>query len=77
MRQGETASNVFFTILAARLYKTFTKIPNGRVILLGLADDCNILGPPEALDEVVKQLPTLAMPEACLTSQAAKNRIYV
>jgi len=77
LRQGETAANVFFNILAARLYRAFTKILNGRGILLGLADDCNILAPPEVLDEVVRQLPALAMSEAGLTSQATKNRIYV
>ena len=74
LRQGETAANVFFNILAARIYIAFTKILNGRGILLGLVDDCNILGPPEVLEEVVQQLPALAMLEAGLTSQGAKQK---
>ena len=36
-------------------------------------DDCNILGTPEVLNEVVQQLPALVMSEACPTSQAPKK----
>jgi hypothetical protein len=68
LRQGETIANVFFYILAARLYIAFTKILDGRGILMGLADDCNILAPPEVLREVVHQLHALAMSEASLTT---------
>ena len=63
--------------MAAKLYIAFTKILDGRGILMGLADDCNILAPPEVLCEVVHQLPTLAMPEAGLTTRATKNKVYV
>ena len=52
-------------------------ILNGRGILLGLADDCNILGPHEVVNEVVQQLHALAMSEAGLTTHATKNMIYV
>jgi hypothetical protein len=79
LRKGETAANVFFNILATRIYRACSKILDGRGILLGLslADDCKILGPPEVVNESVEQLPTLAMSEADLTTQATKNRIYV
>ncbi len=43
-------------------------ILNKRAILLGLADDYNILGPPEVVNEVVQELPALAMSEAGLTT---------
>ena len=65
---AKTTSNVFFNTMVARLYMAFSKIMNGRGILLGLAENFNILGPPDVLDEIVQQLPALAMSEACLTS---------
>jgi len=68
---------VFFNIIATKLYRAFTKILDGRGILLGLADDCNILGPPKVVTEVVQQLFPPAMPVAVLTTQATKNKIYV
>jgi hypothetical protein len=68
LRQGETKANVFFNILAAMLYKALTKVLDGRGILLGLADDCTILGPPEVVNAVVQRLPALAMSEAGLTT---------
>jgi hypothetical protein len=77
LRQGDTAANVFFNILAARLYRAFSKILDGRGILLGLADASNILEPPDVLDEVVQQLLALAMTGTGLTSQATKNKIYM
>ena len=77
LRQGESAANAFFAILSARLYRAFTKVMDGKGILLGLADDCNILGPPEVVAKVVGKLPELAMSEAGLQTQAMKNRIYV
>jgi hypothetical protein len=77
LRQGESAANAFFAILSARLYRAFTKVMDGKGILLGLADDCNILGPPEVVAKVIGKLPELAMSEAGLQTQAMKNRIYV
>ena len=77
LRQGETAANVFFNILAAMLYRAFMKILDGRGVLFGLADDVNIVWPPEVLGDIVVRLPTLAMSEAGLTTQATKNMIYV
>jgi hypothetical protein len=69
LRQGETSTNVFFNIVAAsRLYRSFSVILNGRGILLGLADDCNILGPLDVVNEVVQQLPALALSEDGLTT---------
>jgi hypothetical protein len=68
LRQGETTANVFFNIVAARLYRAFSVILNGRGILLGVADDCNILGPPDVVNEVVQQLHALAMSEVGLTT---------
>ena len=59
--QGETAANVFFNILAARLFRAFMKILDGRGVLFGLADDVNIACPPEVLGEIVVKLPELAM----------------
>jgi len=77
LRQGEIAANVFFNIVAAKLYRAFSVILSGRGILLGLVDDCNILGPHGGVNEVVQQLPALAMSEAVLTTQVTKNNIYV
>jgi hypothetical protein len=68
LRQRETTTNVFFNILVSRFYRAFSKILDGRGILLGLADDCNILAPPEVLNEVVQQIPALAMSKPGLTS---------
>ncbi len=68
---------MFFNILAAKLYIAPTKVMDGRGILLGLADDCNIFGPPEVVNEVIKQLLVLAMSKASLSTQATKNIIYV
>jgi hypothetical protein len=50
---------------------------DGKGILLGLADDCIILGPPEVVAKVIGKLPKLAMSEAGLKTQAMKNTIYV
>jgi len=77
LRQGETAANVFFNNLAARLYRAFMKILDGRGVLFGLKDDVNIACPPEVLGEIVVKLPELAMSECGLTTQATKNRVYV
>jgi len=66
-RKGETTANVFFNIVAARLYRAFTKILISG-ILLGLADDCNILGPLEVVNKTAQQLHALAMSEAGLTT---------
>jgi len=51
--QGETAANVFFNILTARLYMAFMKILSGRGILLAIADDVKICAPPSVLAEIV------------------------
>ena len=77
LRQGETAPNVFFNILASRLYRAFMKILNGRGILLDIAYDVKICAPPYVLAEIVGKLPALAMSEAGLTTRTSKNRIYV
>jgi hypothetical protein len=45
LRQGETATNVFFNILASRLYRCFIKILNDRGALFAIADDVKIAGP--------------------------------
>jgi hypothetical protein len=77
LRQGEIAANVFFNILAARLYRAFMKILDDRGVLFGLADDVNIACPPEVLGEIVVKLPDLTMSECGLTTQAIKNMVYV
>ncbi len=77
LRQGETASNVFFNILVARLYIVFMKIIDNRGTLFTLADDVNFVGPPAVLAKIVAVLPALAMSEAGLTTQASKNIVYV
>jgi hypothetical protein len=61
LRQGETAANVFFNILAARLYRAFLKTIHGRGILLAIADDVKICAPPLVLAEINDKLPALAM----------------
>ena len=77
LRQGETIANAFSNIFATRLYRAFTKILNGRGILLVIADDVKICAPPSDLAEIVDRLPALAMSETGLTTQASKNRVYV
>ena len=77
LRQGETIANAFSNIFATRLYRAFTKILNGRGILLAIADDVMICAPPSDLAEIVDRLPALAMSETGLTTQASKNRVYV
>ncbi len=64
LRQGETAADVFFNILSARLYRAFMKILNGRGVLLAIADDVKICAPPSVLAEIVGRLSALAMYEA-------------
>ena len=77
LRQGETAANVFFNILASRLYKCFIKILNDRGALFAIADDVKIAGPRDVLAEIIAQVPALSMSEAGLKTQAIKNRVYV
>ncbi len=76
-REEETTANVFFNILAARMYRAFMKIINGRGILLAITDDVKICAPPSVLTEVADKLPALVMSEARLTTQATKNRVYI
>jgi hypothetical protein len=76
-RQGETVANVFFNILAARLYRAFMKVLNGRGIILAIADDVKICAPPSVLADIVDRLPALAMSEAGLTTQASKILVHV
>ena len=74
LRQGETAANVFFNILAARLYKAFMKIIDECGTLFPLAEDGNIAETPAVLAEIVAKLPA-KLPG--LTTQASKYRFYV
>jgi hypothetical protein len=53
----------------------FSVVLGGRGILSGLADDCNMLGPPDVLCEVDHQLHALDMSEVGLTPQATKKKI--
>ena len=77
LRQGETAANVFFNILAVILYKAFMKIRDDRGVLFGLEDDVNIACPPKVLGEIGVKLPELAMSECGLKKHATKNGAYV
>ncbi len=70
-------ANVLFNIVAARLYMAMTEIIGERGVLFAIADDVKIVGPPSILAEIVAQLLALAMSEAGLKTQAAKNRVYV
>ena len=54
---------MFFNILVAKISMAFSVILDGRGNLLGLADDCKILSPPDVISEVVHQLPALAISE--------------
>jgi hypothetical protein len=77
LRQGETAPNVFFNIVAAGLYMAFMKVLDGHGVLLSVSDDSKIAAPPEVLAEIVGVLPALAMSEAGLSTEARKNIVYV
>ncbi len=50
---------------------------DGKGVLLAVADDVKILGPPEVIKEMAESFPTLAWEEAGLTIQTVKNRIFV
>jgi hypothetical protein len=77
LRQGVAPSTVYFNVLVARVYRKHLQILNGRGVLFDVADDVNILGPPEVIKEMAEGFPTLAWEEAGLTTQTVKNRIFV
>jgi hypothetical protein len=52
-------------------------ILNGRGVLFAVADEVKIVGPPEIIQEMAEGFPTVAWEEAGLTTQTAKNRIFV
>ena len=70
MRKGETAANVFFNILATRLYKAFMKTLDDKGRVFGLTDDVNIVYSPEVMGDIVIKL-------LALTTHATKNRVYI
>jgi hypothetical protein len=68
---------MYFNVLAARIYKKYLRILDGRGVLVAVADDAKIQGPPEVIKEMAKLFPTLAWEEACLACQTAQKLIYM
>jgi hypothetical protein len=63
--------------LAARVYRKYLRILDGRGVMFAVADDVKLLGPPEVIAEVAKGFPALAWEEAGLTTHTVKNQINV
>ena len=47
LKQGDAPATVFFNILAARIYRRQLTTLNGRDLMFAIADDVNIVAPPE------------------------------
>ena len=77
LRQGDAPTTFYFNVLAARVYRKQLRILDGTGVLLAVADDVSLLGPPEVIAEMAEGFPALALEEASLTTQTVKNRIYV
>ena len=67
---------LFFNILIARLYIAFMEIIDDYGTIFALPDDVNIAGPPAVLAKIVAKIPALAMPEAGLTTQVFKSKVF-
>ena len=61
--QGDAPATVYFNGLAARVYKKQLRILNGRGVLFAATADAKILGPPEGLQDMAEDFPTLACKE--------------
>ena len=77
LRQGDTLATIYFNVLAARAYRKQLRILDGRGVVFVVADDVELLGPPEVIAEMAEGFPALAWEEAGLTTQTVNNRIYV
>jgi hypothetical protein len=76
-RQGDAPASVYFSILVARAYRKELATLDGRGVLFAVADDLRVLGPLEVIGEFVEEFPKVAWEEAGLTTETAKNRIFV
>jgi len=68
LRQGDAPATVYFNVLAARVYMKQISILDGRGVLIAVADDVKLLGPPEVIAEMPQGFPSLAWEEAGLTT---------
>ena len=75
--QGDAPANVYFNVLAARIYRKQLHVLDGRGVLFAVADDVKIPGPSELIKEMAKGFPTMTWEEADLTTQTVKNRIFL
>jgi hypothetical protein len=52
LRQGDALATVYFNVLAARVYMKRLAVLNERRALFGIADDGEIIVPPEVIAEM-------------------------
>ncbi len=74
--RGDAPATVYFNVLAARVYRKQLRILDGKGVLFAIADDVEILGPPEVIQKLVEGFPTPAWEKACMTTHTVKNRSY-
>jgi hypothetical protein len=77
LKQGDAPATVCFNVLATRVYMRQLRMMYGKGVLFTVADDVKILDIPEVITEMAEGFPTLAWEKSGLTTQTAKNRIYV
>ncbi len=63
LRQGDAPATVYFDVLAARVYRKQLRILDGKGVLIVVADNVKIMGPPEVIKEMAEGFPTLAWEE--------------
>ncbi len=76
-RQGDAPASVFFNILVARIYTRQLATLIGRWVLFAIADNIKIAAQPTIIAEIVETFAEMAWQVAGLTTQVAKNMIYV
>ena len=76
-RQGDAPATFYFSILVARVYRKQLTTLDGRGVLFAVSDDLRVVGPPEIIGEIVEAFPKVAWEEVGLTTQTARNMIFV
>jgi len=77
LRQGNASTTVYFNIVVARVYMKMMATLDGRGAQFAVADDLRVLGSPEFIGEIVEAFPKVVWEEAGITTQTAKNMIFV
>ena len=77
LRKGDALATVYLNILVARVYKKQLATLDGRGGLFAVSDDLRVQGQPEVIGEIVEAFQKVAWEEKGLTTQTAKNMIFV